>query len=337
MYACLDAPVAGVPLDPLGFVVQGWVRPEPPFAPGEALETWADGVCLGRTLTRYERPDVNEALSLPAGTACGFELAAHHPGAGGAPFTLELLRRPAGGPAGSVLARVTVTPIARDYRRNHFGVLLDQSTTAIQRRENIWATGPSQAEGSTELATLLRRHIGPPPRSVLDVGCGLGSYGRGLIAEGYAWQGVEVNPEDCAELARLGLPHQRVDGRTLPFPDGAFASALCLEVLEHVEEPRAFLREIARVAPAQLIVSVPNCELLGYLWDHLATPWHMLEASHVNFFTRWSLGALLREFWPEVEVGFHTLYPLRTPEGNTLHYNLLACARRPDVPAAPAT
>jgi SAM-dependent methyltransferase len=337
MSACLDAPVAGVPLDPLGFTVRGWARPEPPFAVAEALEAWADGVCLGRTLTRYERPDVNHALGLPAGTCCGFELAAHHPGAGGKPFSVELRRRLPGADAGPTLARVTVTPIARDYRQNHFGVLLQQGTTAIQRRGNIWATGPSQAEGSPELAALLRRHLGPPPRSVLDVGCGLGSYGRDLRADGYGWFGVEVNGEDCAELARLGLPHQRVDGRTLPFADGAFASALCLEVLEHVEEPRAFLREIARVAPAQVIVSVPNCELLGYLWDHLATPWHMLEASHVNFFTRWSLGALLREFWPEVEVGFHTLYPLRTPEGTPLHYNLLACARRSGAAASAAT
>jgi len=334
MHACLDAPVAGDPVDPLGFVVRGWVRPEPPFVPGEALEVWVGGACLGRTLTRSVRPDVNAALGLPAGTACGFELAAHHPAAGGAPFTLELRRRPPGGEAGPPLARVPVTPIARDYRQNHFGVLLDQRTTAIQRRGNIWATGPSQAEGSPELATLIRQHLGPPPRRVLDVGCGLGSYGRGLLAEGYDWMGAEVNPDDCDQLARLGLPHRRVDGRTLPFADGAFAAALCLEVLEHVEEPRAFLREVARVAPAQLIVSVPNCELLGYLWDHLATPWHMLEASHVNFFTRWSLGALLREFWPEVEVGFHTLYPLRTPEGTPLHYNLIACARRPDVAAA---
>jgi SAM-dependent methyltransferase len=332
MSACLDAPIAGVPLDPLGFLVRGWVRPDPPFAPGEALEAWADGVCLGRTLTRHERPDVNQALGLAPGTRCGFELAAHHPGARGVPFSLELRRRPAGAGAGPALAHVAVTPIVRDYRRNHFGVLLDQRTTAIQRRANIWATGPSQAEGSPELATLLRRHLGPPPGSVLDVGCGLGSYGRGLLAEGYSWKGVEVNPDDCAELARLGLPHQRVDGRTLPFPDGAFGSALCLEVLEHIEEPRAFLREIARVAPGQLIVSVPNCELLGYLWDHLATPWHMLEGSHVNFFTRWSLGALLREFWPEVEVGFHTPYPLSTPEGTPLHYNLIACARGPGCP-----
>jgi hypothetical protein len=87
MRACLDAPVAGVPVDPLGFMVRGWVRPEPPFVPGEALEVWAGGACVGRTLTRSVRPDVNAALGLPAGTACGFELAAHHPAASGAPFT----------------------------------------------------------------------------------------------------------------------------------------------------------------------------------------------------------------------------------------------------------
>ena len=95
MSACLDAPIAGVPLDPLGFLVRGWVRPDPPFAPGEALEAWADGVCLGRTLTRHERPDVNQALGLAPGTRCGFELAAHHPGARGVPFSLELRHRPA--------------------------------------------------------------------------------------------------------------------------------------------------------------------------------------------------------------------------------------------------
>jgi hypothetical protein len=36
-------------------------------------------------------------------------------------------------------------------------------------------------------------------------------------------------------------------------------------------------------------------------------------------------------------VGFHTLYPLRTPEGTPLHYNLLACARRSGAAASAAT
>ena len=164
---------------------------------------------------------------------------------------------------------------------------------------------------------------------MLDVGCGLGSYGRTLLTDGYAWMGAEVDAADCAELTRLGLPHRHVDGRSLPFADASFDAALCLEVLEHLDDPATVLREIHRVAPRKLLVSVPNCELLGYLWDHLATPWHMLEADHKNFYTRHSLGALLRQCYSQVELGFHTPYPLRTVEGTPLHYHLFAIATNP--------
>ncbi|MFM9032052.1 MAG: hypothetical protein ACKOTF_15540, partial [Opitutaceae bacterium] len=54
---------------------------------------------------------------------------------------------------------------------------------------------------------------------------GFGSYGRGLLAEGYDWLGVEVNPADCAELARRPRPPphpeaQRIDRR----PGGWFVN-----------------------------------------------------------------------------------------------------------------
>lgn len=328
--ACLDEPVNGAVVDPLCFFIRGWVWLETSHEQIVAIEAWSGSVRLGATRAQYERLDVTTALGLPDGTRTGFELFAHHGElAPGQPLVVELRVRLQDGSVREALASTTVAALGRDYRRNHFGVLLDRKTTAIQRHGNIFAVGPSQAEGSGELAELLRRYLGPPPRRVIDVGCGLGSYGRGLLADGYDWMGAEVNVADCAELARLGLPHRHVDGRTLPFDAASFDAALCLEVLEHIDEPRAFLAEVRRVAPRQLIVSVPNCELLGYLWDHLATPWHMLEATHVNFFTRWSLGALLGEFYANVELRFHTPYPLRTVEGTPLHYNLLAVATSP--------
>ncbi len=328
MLSYLDEPAAQSAIDPLCFPARGWLWLGPETQ-GKiaAVEAWVGATLVGFTTALYERLDVTRAHCLAPGSRTGFDLFGHHSAAAaGGPLTVEIRARLADGSRTPVLSQSVVKTIARDYRTNHFGVLLNRETTAIQRHANIWAVGPSQSEGSGEVAALLRRHLGPPPRKLIDVGCGLGSYGRGLIADGYDWMGAEVSAADCAELARLGLPHRQVDGRTLPFADGAFDAALCIEVLEHIEDPRAFLREISRVAPRQLIVSVPNCELLGYLWDHLATPWHMLEATHTNFFTRWSLGALLREFYPQVELGFHTPYPLRTVEGTPLHYNLFAVA-----------
>lgn len=330
LHAHLDEPTSTATVDPLCFLLRGWLHAGQRHSEVAAIEAWVGETLIGETSGLYARPDVAAALSLPQATLTGYEIFAHHPAAtAGAPLSVALRARFADGSRSPVAAETTLTALARDYRTNHFGILLDQRTTAIQRHGNIFATGPSQAEGSGELAQLLRRYLGAPPCKVIDVGCGLGSYGRGLLADGYDWMGAEVNASDCAELARLGLPHRQVDGRTLPFVDGAFDAALCLEVLEHIDEPRAFLAEVRRVSPRRLIVSVPNCELLGYLWDHLATPWHMLEISHVNFFTRWSLGALLREYYPHVELRFHTPYPLATKEGTPLHYNLLAVATVP--------
>lgn len=323
----LDEPAPGTVVDPLCFHLRGWVHLGEPHAHLAAVEAWSGETLIGETSGLYERADVTVAHWLAAGTRTGFEIFAHHPAAApGKSFPVTIRARLTGGTRSPVVFATQVTALARDYRTNHFGILLDRRTTAVQREQNIFATGPSQAEGSPELAALLRRYLGAPPCRVIDVGCGLGSYGRGLLADGYDWLGVEIDAADCAELARLELPHRQVDGRTLPFADDAFDAALCLEVLEHIDEPRAFLAEIRRVAPRRLIVSVPNCELLGYLWDHLATPWHMLESTHVNYFTRWSLDALLREFYPRVELRFHQPYPLRTVEGTPLHYNLLAVA-----------
>ena len=330
MPAHFDEPDAHSPVDPLGFFVRGWLwlGAEHPGLVG--VEAWCDEQLVGETRALYPRPDVAAAFNLARPDRLGFELFGHHPAAApGEPLRLELRARHADGTRTAALDSIVVPTIARDYRRHHFGILLDQQSVAVQRRANVFAQGPSHAEGSTEVAGLLRRYLGPPPVRVIDVGCGFGSYGRRLLAEGYQWLGVEVDEADCAELTRAGLPHQRVDGRTLPFADGAFDAGLCLEVLEHIDEPRAFLAEVRRVAPRQLIVSVPNCELLGYLSEHLATPWHMLEADHKNFFTRWSLGALLRDFYAHVELRFHTPYPLRTREGTPLYYHVFAVATTP--------
>jgi SAM-dependent methyltransferase len=95
----------------------------------------------------------------------------------------------------------------------------------------------------------------PAPRSVLEIGCGLGAMGARLAAAEYV--GIEPDPDSRA-VARTRLPlvlaalDELDAGRT-------FDLVCAFEVLEHVADDRGELaRWAARVAPGgRLALSVP--------------------------------------------------------------------------------
>jgi len=116
---------------------------------------------------------------------------------------------------------------------------------------------------------------------VLDIGCGVGQVVARLAEAGFEAHGVDVS-EPNIERARKFCPRcQLYDGRKLPFPDGHFASAGALNVLEHVEEPEAFIVELARVVQpgGKVVLSSPNFfRVLGFRDYHprmrgLASKW----------------------------------------------------------------
>lgn len=141
---------------------------------------------------------------------------------------------------------------------------------------------------ASALASLLPDKV----NRALDVGCGEGHHMRSL---------EESHPEaaltgiDIADATWLALWHREQEGSVstadataLPFADGSFDLVLALEVLEHVEQPREVLAEIARVANDVVIISVPwepvwragNLLRGRYITDLGNTP------GHIQHFTR---------------------------------------------------
>ncbi len=94
----------------------------------------------------------------------------------------------------------------------------------------------------------------------LDVGCGVGQVVAQLQKAGFEAHGVDVSGPNIERARQVSSRCQLYDGRTLPFPDRHFASVGALNVLEHVDEPEAFLRELVRVVEVggRIVLSSPN-------------------------------------------------------------------------------
>ncbi len=99
--------------------------------------------------------------------------------------------------------------------------------------------------------------------SVLEIGCGTGAVLSELRNRGIGTRhhGIDLSePDTHVDPGARDLSLLEYDGETIPFPNGSFDFAYASHVVEHVLNPRGFIREISRVAKRLVYLEVP-CEL----------------------------------------------------------------------------
>jgi SAM-dependent methyltransferase len=326
--AGLDSPAPGQDIYDEAVFLSGWV-----YVPGRdpascRVRAYLDDHCFAETGILSYRPDVSEKLALSGRVLTGFRMLGKIRPAVTEPrkATLRVVAS-WDDEASTVLAEQTVRLLPASLHTRPYGEVVYPENETLLRRENIYGSGPPAEEPGVEVSNLLREYL-PERSSVVDVGCGAGAYGPGLMAEGHEWLGLESNAHCCDLLGRRQLPFRRVslESGDLPCGDGEWDCAICIEVLEHVKEPEIFLRELTRVIRGRALLSVPNMEVLPYFHDWRVVPWHLLEGDHKNFFTRTSLRNSLARFFRRVEVFSYGAHPLRTREDVPLHQHLFAVA-----------
>jgi SAM-dependent methyltransferase len=148
-----------------------------------------------------------------------------------------------------------------------------------------------QDAGFDALEQEMKRRLEAP--EALDIGCATGALLLYLRDRGWRVTGVEISPS--AEYARR---ERGLDVRSLPleknqFPPDQFDLILASHLIEHLNEPAAFVREVWRILRPGgcFLVTTPN--ITGFQARLFGSRWRSAIFDHLYLFSVRTLKALL--------------------------------------------
>lgn len=139
--------------------------------------------------------------------------------------------------------------------------------------------------------------------TVIDIGCGLGRVCEAAGSTGAAVIGIDVKPDTIrhVEERMKGSPARYFRGLVsycdpIPVPSSSCTVVVAQEVVEHVDNPPAFLREMHRVGTpnARYLISVPDSaseRIMGLV----SPPSYFEKPNHIHVFERAAFRTMLEE------------------------------------------
>jgi SAM-dependent methyltransferase len=137
--------------------------------------------------------------------------------------------------------------------------------------------------------------------TVVDIGCGDGTVCVYAGHKGAEVIGIDILPHlvEQTAAAMRGVPARSFrgyvsDANPIPLPDGIASVVVATEVLEHVDDPDAFLAELARIGRpgARYLISVPD-PVSESVMKAIGERWYFEKPFHSHVFEHSQLDRLL--------------------------------------------
>lgn len=99
----------------------------------------------------------------------------------------------------------------------------------------------------SETWEMLARLLGEPTGSLLDVGCGTGSFTAALAERGWDVTGIDISEDMLRRAEARGVHAVQADAASLPFESASFDAAVSVFTSTDIDDLGAVAREIVRV------------------------------------------------------------------------------------------
>lgn len=151
---------------------------------------------------------------------------------------------------------------------------------------------PYQKEISEQIA-----HLFKPQTSILDVGCSAGFFLSSLKGKVKTRVGLELNPDDARFIKKnLDFKVYNKPLEEVGIEEGPFDIITSLQVLEHIEDPVSFLKNISKNLKPEgwLYLELPNINdiLLSVFKEPSYSDFYYREP-HVSYFSQETLRRVL--------------------------------------------
>ena len=198
---------------------------------------------------------------------------------------------------------IVATELPKEMQSHHYPILYQVEET------HWWYVGRRRIIQS--LVERIRALLNKSNPTILDVGCGTGANLKMLATLGKA-EGVDISPQAVEFCRQRGLDSVKLGAaEQLPFENDSFDIVTSLDVIEHLDDDVAGLREMRRVLrpDGHLLLFVPAFMFLWGVQDDVSNhrrrytlPSLLKAVEAAGFDVEWSSYANISFFLPVLVV-----------------------------------